>query len=69
MDIMNVAALSTNLSALKTGSEIGMKVLGMSLDTANEMAASQVAALSSMPGPALEHSVNPAVGGNIDYSV
>ena len=69
MDMFGIASASMALSQSQALSQVGMAVMGMTLDTANAMAASEVAALDSMPGPALEHSVNPAVGGNFDMSV
>ncbi len=53
--------MSTALSAAKTGSEVGMKVLSNALDTQDVMGASMIRMM--------ENSVNPAVGGNFDASV
>ena len=69
MDMFGIASSSMALSQSQTLSQVGMAVMGMSLDNAKAMAASEVAALDSMPGPALERSVNPAIGGNFDMSV
>ncbi len=53
--------MSTALSAAKTGSDVGMKVLSNALDTQDAMGASMIRMM--------ENSVNPSVGGNFDMSV
>lgn len=69
MDMFGIASASMAMSQSQTLNQVGLAVMGMSLDDAKAMAASEVAALDSMPGPALERSVNPSVGGNFDMSV
>lgn len=69
MDIMDIAALSTSMSRQKNMSDLGIAILGKTLDSAKQIAAGEVAMLDEMPRAALETSVNPAVGSNIDVSV
>ncbi|MBO6215229.1 MAG: YjfB family protein [Lachnospiraceae bacterium] len=66
---MDITSLSTSMSQYQLGNELGARLFGMTLDDVKAQAATQVAALDSMPGPALERSVNPAVGGNVDFSI
>lgn len=56
-----VKSVSSAMSAAKTGSEVGMKMLAKSLDTQDVMGASMIRMM--------ENSVNPAVGGHFDVSV
>lgn len=69
MDMMDIAALSTSMSRSKSLSELGTLILDKTLDTAKEMAAGEVAMMDAMPRAALETSVNPAIGSNIDVSI
>lgn len=69
MDIMNIASLSTAMSASQTMGQIGTSVMSMALDDFQQTGAQTAAMLNSMPAAAMEASVNPSVGGNIDVSV
>lgn len=69
MDMMDIASLSTSMSQSKVLNQIGIKVLGNTLDTANQMAAGEIGMINNAPSPSLETSVNPAVGSNFDVSV
>lgn len=69
MDAMSIANLSTSMAASQSMSRVGMAVMSMAINDAEAAGANTVAMLNSMPGPALENSVNPSVGGNIDISV
>lgn len=69
MDPMSIASMSTSMANSQALSAVGTAVMSMALDTAKTQASGEVAMLNSMPGPALEKSVNPAVGGKIDVSV
>lgn len=69
MDVMSIANLSTSMAASKSMSQVGMAVMSMALDDAQMAASGTVAMLNSMPAPAMEASVNPNLGGNIDVSV
>lgn len=66
---MEITSLSTALSNAATANSFGTAVLGKQLDVVNAEAAVMIQAMNSMPRAALERSVNPAVGSNIDVSV
>lgn len=66
---MDIASLSTALSNASVANSFGTAMLGKQLDVTETMGQSMVNALNAMPAPSLEHSVNPAVGGNFDVSV
>lgn len=64
---LDIASLSMNMSQSKTLNQVGTLMLAKTLDTTSSMAASEVQMLSSMPtAQAMENSVNPAIGSNID---
>ncbi len=63
---MNIAGLSMNMSMIDTKSQVGTAVLGKVMDTNEAMGQNLVAMLDSA---AMERSVNPAVGGNLDLRV
>lgn len=56
-----VKSVSSAMSAERTGSEVGMKMLAKSLDTQSVMGASMIRMM--------ENSVTPELGGNFDVSV
>ena len=55
-----------NMSMIDTKSQVGTAVLGKVMDTNEAMGQNLVAMLDSA---AMERSVNPAVGGNLDLRV
>ena len=61
MDVGSVASMSLHMSQSNAMQDVGMAVLKMAMD-ADNMQGQQMAAM-------LESSVNPGVGGNIDYRV
>jgi len=61
MDTMSIAYLSTAMSASQLQSDIGVAVLSKQLDVVQDMGSSMI--------EALEQSVNPHIGGNIDISL
>lgn len=64
---MDIASLSMGLSQNKLLSQVGTAVLSNTLDNSQDMAASEVAMIDSIPtAHDLETSVNPAVGLQID---
>jgi hypothetical protein len=58
---MDIAQLSSALAIQNTSTAVGTAVLGMSLDTIEQAGDG----LTKM----MEMSVNPSLGGNIDFSV
>lgn len=63
---MNIAGLSMNMSMINTKSQVGTAVLSKVMDTNEAMGQNMVAMLDAA---AMERSVNPAVGGNVDLRV
>lgn len=63
---MDIAGVSMALSQMKNTSEVGTALLKKSMDNNESMAAGLI---NMIDKSAMERSVNPAVGGNIDYSV
>jgi hypothetical protein len=63
---MDIAGLSTALATGSIQSQVGTAVLSKALDTNDALGAGLVQMIDSA---AMERSVNPAVGGNIDISV
>lgn len=63
---MDIAGLSMDLANISTMSKVGTAVLDKTLDTNEAMGAGLV---KMMDAAAMEHSVNPAVGGNFDLRV
>lgn len=63
---MNIAGLSINMSMINTKSQVGTAVLSKVMDTNEAMGQNMVAMLDAA---AMERSVNPAVGGNVDLRV
>ena len=66
MDMSVAGPLSTALASSKLTGELGVKMLAKTLDTRKTEAAGL---MKMMDAAAMERSVNPAVGGNIDLSV
>ena len=63
---MDIAAISMAMSQAKIGNEFGTAMLSKSLDSM-KIEGSEIA--NMIDAAAMERSVNPAVGGNIDISV
>lgn len=63
---MDIAKLSMNLAQTNLLNDVGTAMLSKSLDMAETMGTSVTEILDSA---ALERSVNPDIGGNIDISV
>ncbi len=63
---MDIAGVSMALSQINNQSQIGTAMLSKALDTNESMAEGII---NMIDRSAMERSVNPAVGGNIDYSV
>lgn len=59
---MDIAALSIGLSQMKVAQEVGVSVLKMAMDTSKI----QVAEMLEVNTKAMEQSINPKLGGNID---
>ena len=63
---MDIPAVSTALSQIETLGNVGTSLLGKSLDSVMELGDAMVEMIDSA---AMELSVNPGVGGNIDIRV
>ena len=66
MNIGGISTASIALSQINTQSDIGTKLLSKAMDTNEAMGEGLVKMIDRA---AMERSVNPAVGGNVDYSV
>lgn len=60
---MDIAGLSMSMATLDVQSQVGIKMLSKAIDMGEELGAGMV---QMMDAAAMEHSVNPAVGGNVD---
>lgn len=65
---MDIAALSMNLSQMKVAQEASMSVLKMAMETAKVQSVDVVQLIESST-KAMEASISPHVGGNIDISL
>ncbi len=63
---MDIAGLSMNLAQTKLLSDVGTAVLANTMDQAMEMSASMTKMIDAA---AMERSVTPDIGGNIDIMV
>lgn len=63
---MEIGAVSTALANVDLKSQIGAAVLGKAMDDEDALAAGMIEMIDSA---AMERSVNPAVGGNIDIRI
>ncbi len=63
---MDISGISMALSQIKTNTELGTQLLSKAMDT-NEMMGEGI--VKMIDKASMERSVNPAVGGNVDYSV
>lgn len=66
MDFMDITGLSMGLSQAKATTEIGTAVLAKSLDMMETLGAGVI---NLIEGSAMENSVHPNLGGNIDISI
>ena len=69
MDTMDIASLSMGLSQSRIMGQVGTLMLAKSLDTQKDLAMGEVGMIEQAPAPsrpAMERSVNPSVGGNVD---
>ncbi len=60
---MDIAGLSMNMAMMDVQSQVGIKMLSKAIDLGEELGAGVV---DMVDAAALERSVNPSVGGNID---
>ncbi len=60
---MDIAGLSMDMAMMDVKSQVGIKMLSKALDLGKDLGADMV---QMMDAAAMELSVNPAVGGNVD---
>lgn len=60
---MDIAGLSMDMAMMDVKSQVGIKMLSKVIDLGKDMGADMV---QMMDAAAMELSVNPAVGGNVD---
>jgi len=60
---MDIAGLSMDMAMMDVKSQVGIKMLSKAIDLGKDMGAEMVQMLDAS---AMERSVNPAVGGNVD---
>ncbi len=60
---MDIAGLSMNMAMTDVQSQVGIKMLSKAIDLGEELGAGMVQMIDAA---AMERSVNPAVGGNVD---
>lgn len=60
---MDIAGLSMNMAMMDVQSQVGIKMLSKAIDLGEELGAGVV---EMVDAAAMERSINPAVGGNID---
>ena len=63
---MDVAAVSMALANIELGTKVGAAMLDKAMDTNEELASGLVQMIDSA---AMERSVNPSVGGNLDLRI
>lgn len=61
--VMDIAGLSMNMAMMDVQSQVGIKMLSKAIDLGEDLGAGVV---EMVDAAAMERSVNPAVGGNID---
>ncbi len=66
MSPINITQLSPAISQANLGNQVSMAVLAKTMDAGEQLGENMVAMLDSA---AMERSVNPSVGSNIDISV
>ncbi|MBD5527081.1 MAG: YjfB family protein [Acetatifactor sp.] len=60
---MDIAGLSMDMAMMDVKSQVGIKMLSKVIDLGKDLGADMV---QMMDAAAMERSVNPAVGGNVD---
>ncbi len=60
---MDIAGLSMDMAMMDVKSQVGIKMLSKAIDLGKDMGAEMVQMIDAS---AMERSVNPAVGGNVD---
>ena len=60
---MDIAGLSMDMAMMDVKSQVGIKMLSKAIDLGKDLGADMV---QMMDAAAMELSVNPAVGGNVD---
>ena len=65
---MDIGRLSMNMSMIDTSSKVGVAMLSKTMDT-NEAMGQGIVKMIDSAAASMEHSVNPAVGGNFDVRV
>lgn len=60
---MDIAGLSMSMATLDVQSQVGLKMLSKAIDMGEDLGAGMVQMIDAA---AMERSVNPAVGGNVD---
>lgn len=60
---MDIAGLSMNMAMMDVQSQVGIKMLSNAIDMGEELGAGMV---QMVDAAAMERSVNPMVGGNVD---
>lgn len=60
---MDIAGLSMDMAMMDVKSQVGIKMLSKAIDLGKDMGAEMV---QMMDAAAMERSVNPSVGGNVD---
>lgn len=63
---MDIAALSMDLAMMNTQNQVGLKVLDTAMETKESLAAGM---MNMMDAAALENSVSPNLGSNIDIRI
>lgn len=63
---MDIAALSMNMSMIDTQTQVGVAVLDKAMEVGESLGAGMVEMLDAA---ALERSVHPEVGGNVDIRI
>lgn len=63
---MDIAGLATSLSQIELSSKVGTAVLDKAMESNEALGAGLVQMIDAA---AMERSVNPAVGGNLDFRV
>ena len=66
---MNIEALSMSLAQNRLMENVGIAMLAKTLDTGESMGSELVAAIDEQMRSAMELSVNPNIGSNIDISL
>lgn len=60
---MDIAGLSMDMATMDVQSQVGIKMLSKAIDMGEDLGAGMVQMIDAA---AMERSVNPAVGGNVD---